>query len=828
MLPIDCIQCKHFKQLSQEKLQIGSVVFVLTVNYTNEKQLNLFCTKYPCLFPPKVCKTPAEIQHKPFAGLIWAVKAPFLFDLLVFKTFPCPITNSLRQAPNYRSGRRLPHGVTKNMDITRGAIENIFKSGNANNQPVVQVVDLKRISSGHGGTPGPPRYRLAISDGTHFQQAMIATQLNNIITDNQLQVNCLVRLLEIICNTVQDKRIVIILNVQVVKLMPNKIGNPVSIDIVMAGDGAANNGQPPQAQPPQNQYIAGSGGNNVGEQQNNSYSNGGMQSGGMNQNGFGGNQQQNGGGMGGFNNKPHIQNQNQNPNSFNNNNNAGSNMGGGKPGGFGGGNSWNAPSSRANPFSGGGSTAISKMGGTPGGIFRPINSINPYQNGWTIRGRCTFKGDLRKFQNSRGEGSVVSFELTDESGSIRITGFTQAAQRIVDTVHMNRIYRVSRGFLKQANERYNRSTSNFEMTLDQSSELEEVDDDGTVLQIKYNFTKIANLESVDVKGTCDVVGIVTNVGPLSEITLRSSGEQCARRTVTITDDSNSSVELTLWRSQAETFLTEDSVQSHPVLLVRNGIRGDFGGVSLNVSRMTTLDLNPTNVPEGNKLRAWFDSGGHNASAIQSMTAGAGGAGGGKITGARKSLVDAQVEDVEPVFSQAGTDMGGASQGLSGGGGANAMFVTRAMVTFVNTKNDLYYPGDPETKKKVVEQSPGMWMSESSGKQLTDQEIVWRYIVSMKVADHSASHWVSAFDEVGPALFGRSAGDLRQLKELDHTHYEHIIEDALCRPMLLKVTVKETMWRDARQIRYTVARAEPISFATEARTLLDEINAYGAL
>lgn len=74
-----------------------------------------------------------------------------------------------------------------------------------------------------------------------------------------------------------------------------------------------------------------------------------------------------------------------------------------------------------------------------------------------------------------------------------------------------------------------------------------------------------------------------------------------------------------------------------------------------------------------------------------------------------------------------------------------------MITYANIKNDLYNSGDPETKKKVVLQSPGMWMSESTGRQLTDQDIVWRYMISMKVTDHSACHWVSAFDEVGASL-----------------------------------------------------------------------------
>lgn len=698
-------------------------------------------------------------------------------------------------------------------DITCGAIQHIFNSGNASSHPVVQIVELKSISHSISNPDAPPRYRLAISDGTHFQQAMIATQLNVLITQKKLTLNCLVRIKEVICNTVQQKKIVIILNLEVVAPLPAKVGNPISIDAAMSGaaqnPGAGNQnaagygqngfGAPQQ---PQNRFAGNQVAGNQGVQNTFGGNQGGQNGSRGPQNGFGGNAGAQpgfgagGGGQNGFG-GPQAQQ---------------SGFGNGSFGG--GGGVWNAPQQQGKPYSN--ASFVSKMQSSPSTMYRPIQSINPYQNGWTIRGRCTYKSEIRKFMNSRGEGQVISFELTDESGSIRITGFTQHAQMIMDTVHMNRIYKVCRGSLKQANAKYNRSTSSFEMTLDRASVLEEIDDDnGSFMKIKYNFTKIADLESIEVKGNCDVVGVVTGVGPCTEITIRSTNDQCPRRSVTITDDSNASVELTLWRKQAESFLTEESLSRHPILLLRNASRGDFGGVCLNVSRMTSLELDPVNVDEANKLRAWFDNGGLNNAAIQSVTATAGS--GGKITGPRKSLEEARVEDVDPIFANS-----------NGMGGGTASFATRAVIGFVNTKNDLYYPGDPETKKKVVSTAPGLWSSESSGIQLTDEQVVWRYIISMKVEDHTGSKWVSGFDEIGQVLFGRPAKEFRDMKEQDPGMFENIIEDATFRPLLMKIQVKERTWNDAQQIRYTVSRAEPVDFASEGHQLLKEIASYGGM
>lgn len=639
-------------------------------------------------------------------------------------------------------------------EISRDCISHIYKTGDTSTRPIVQICELKRISQPNSNPDAPPRFRLAISDGIHYQQAMLATQLNALVADNHIQLNCLVRLNDFICNNLQNKRILIILNLDVIAPLPAKVGNPVGIDAAM---------------------------NNAANVQPISYGN---------------------------ENKPH--------------NNIANPSFGAKPdtkGGFGGGNNaWHSSAPVANPYttrpSGGG--IMSKMDATPSTFYRPIQSINPYQNGWTIRGRCSYKSDLRKFQNHRGEGMVISFELTDDSGSIRITGFTQHAPIIQETVHLNRIYKVSRGTLKQANPKFNRSTSAFEMTLDRNALLEEIPDDGNFMQIKYNFTKIAALHEIEVKSNCDVLGVVTAIGPLSEVIIRSSGEPCAKRSIHITDDSNTSVELTLWRTQAETFLTEDDLARHPIILLHNASRGDFGGVCLNVSRATTLELDPVNIAEADKLRSWYDSGGCNEATVQSVTSGPGGAG-GKITGDRKSLAVAKQEVVDPVFS-----------GGSGSGGATATFVTRAYVGFVTKKNDLYYPGDPETKKKLTPNGPGAWTSESTGRQYTDEEVVWRYIMSMKVMDHSSSTWISGFDEVGQVLLGRSAQEFRALKERNPALAEHILEDATFRPMLMKITVKERTWNDEQQIRYTAARAEPIDFASEGHLLLKEISSYGVM
>ena len=90
------------------------------------------------------------------------------------------------------------------VDLTQGAIAAISE-GRAEEgaRPVVQVWDVKLVNTQQSTTE---RYRMLLSDGTHMQQAMLATQMNGLVKSGALQKYSIVQLNEFICNVIQNRR----------------------------------------------------------------------------------------------------------------------------------------------------------------------------------------------------------------------------------------------------------------------------------------------------------------------------------------------------------------------------------------------------------------------------------------------------------------------------------------------------------------------------------------------------------------------------------------------------------------------------------------------
>lgn len=79
----------------------------------------------------------------------------------------------------------------------------------------------------------------------------------------------------------------------------------------------------------------------------------------------------------------------------------------------------------------------------------PISSLNAYQNKWTIKARVSVKGEMRRWNNARGEGRVFSFDVVDShGGEIKATAFNEAAEKFFELIQQGQVYTISKASLK--------------------------------------------------------------------------------------------------------------------------------------------------------------------------------------------------------------------------------------------------------------------------------------------------------------------------------------------------------------------------------------------
>lgn len=97
---------------------------------------------------------------------------------------------------------RLSAGTCYKLHNAQTGDEDLFTAGHT-----VQFLSIKQVTpSATGNSAALDRYRIIISDGEHFLQAMLATQLNSLVCENLIGKNTVAVIEKLTCNIVQNKR----------------------------------------------------------------------------------------------------------------------------------------------------------------------------------------------------------------------------------------------------------------------------------------------------------------------------------------------------------------------------------------------------------------------------------------------------------------------------------------------------------------------------------------------------------------------------------------------------------------------------------------------
>lgn len=142
-------------------------------------------------------------------------------------------------------------------DLTlSGGICQKLHTGNSNDEsiwgtkPTLQFLSIKKVVPGGPNNPNATtdRYRIIISDGLHFLQAMLATQLNYLVEEDRIGKNTIALIENMSCQIITEKRsvsplstfvqrsdgdnrLVILLALRVLQRDGQKIGDPAPLSV---------------------------------------------------------------------------------------------------------------------------------------------------------------------------------------------------------------------------------------------------------------------------------------------------------------------------------------------------------------------------------------------------------------------------------------------------------------------------------------------------------------------------------------------------------------------------------------------------------------------
>ncbi|CAG8167778.1 unnamed protein product [Penicillium salamii] len=430
----------------------------------------------------------------------------------------------------------------------------------------------------------------------------------------------------------------------------------------------------------------------------------------------------------------------------------------------------------------------------------PIEAISPYSNKWTMKARCTQKSAIKTWHNKNGEGKLFSVNLLDDSGEIRATGFNDQCDMLYELFQEGSVYYISSPCRVQiAKKQFSNLNNDYELTFERDTIVEKAEEQNDVPQIRYNFTTVSDLQTVEKDTTTDVIGVLKEVGETSQITSKSTGKPYDKREITLVDNTGYSVRLTIWGATANSF----SVAPESVVAFKGVKVSDFGGRSLSLLSSGSMTVDP-DIGEAHKLRGWYDAQGRSENfASHASLSGATSSGKGD---SYKTI--AQVREEQLGMSE-----------------KPDYFSLKATVIYIKQDANWAYPAclSEGCNKKVTEMDPGQWRCEMCDK--THPKPEYRFIMPISVSDHTGQLWLSCFDETGRTIMGTTADELKQLVEDDQGAVGEVFQGANCQTWSFRCRAKMDNFGDQQRVRYQVSSCSPINYSEEANRLSALISAY---
>lgn len=377
----------------------------------------------------------------------------------------------------------------------------------------------------------------------------------------------------------------------------------------------------------------------------------------------------------------------------------------------------------------------------PDNFYAPISALSITSSDWTIKARVIRKSNIKIFQNNRGEGRLFSCVLIDSnSDQIQATFFNQAAEMFEYRIQEGRVYTFSGGNVKYPNKKFSTIDSEIEISFDRNSMINEVADDGKIPRIKFDFIPLKNLPNLPINKNVDICVIIIEIDKPIKI-MTKKGDQMYKRTMTATDFTNYSIEVTLWGELAlkPEFDTFD-IGEKPIVCFKNLTLKDFNKLSLSSNYGSTqIFFDVEGIKEAENLLVWKLS----QTRIYPST-----------PLSEKKNFDVKLKTSTEIIDE-WTNV------MNSNKADTFRFIGIIGKIPINDSRNIWYEscGNGTCKKKVNKNSDGLYVCDNC--HITSEKCEYRYMCNLTISDCCGHIYATAFDEIMKELLGINAFEMQE-------------------------------------------------------------------
>jgi replication factor A1 len=140
------------------------------------------------------------------------------------------------------------------------------------------------------------------------------------------------------------------------------------------------------------------------------------------------------------------------------------------------------------------------------------------------------------------------------------------------------VYLIGNCVVKSANKKFSSVKNDYEISFNRDTFMQEVEDAADVPEISYDMKPIGTIKDTAVDEIVDVVAVCHSCNEVQTIITRATSKELQKREVTLVDETNFSVTLTMWGKDAEDF----SIKGNPIIAIRKAKVGEYQN-SKNIS-----------------------------------------------------------------------------------------------------------------------------------------------------------------------------------------------------------------------------------------------------